>query len=235
MEFINNAPRPGESVQPTGIHPHYIVRLHVAGDTSLDRAGRRLFPMEANMPDKISFGIDSSWDTPFMKFSEGVDGAFERAGPAGAAVQTGMQASGLTTKFKHASAQVWQSSSPLSFTFPFQFVAETDPRIDVIDKIKALMKLQAPSEGPGGILIAPGPTLASMAAESLKLSDNSRVITLRIGNMMELSPAIIKSVTGDIDALMHSSAAPMSASVNVTVESFFTSVTVDDIDKLFKV
>lgn len=210
----------------------YKIILDVRGDESVDTGGNKLFPMEAAMPEKFSLSMSANWDTPFNKFNEALEGKVSGGGVPGA-VGALLQSVGQTVKFKQASAQVWQSSSPMTFSIPFIFVAVNDPVKDVVAKVKALLKLVAPSEKAGGRLAAPGPTLGGQAIDAMGIAPDSRQVSISFGKFLRLSPAIITSVNADLDSIFGVSGAPMFAAVNVEVTSFYTSVTTQDIDKMF--
>lgn len=232
-EIIRRAPPPSGSIYTT--NPNYQIVLDVEDTRLLDSAGGKLFPMVANLPEKFSFGMGSQWSTPFDKANEIVEAAADRAGIVGSAAKAGMAATGTTFKSKATSAQVWQSSDPMTFSIPFVFVANKNPITEVRDKIRALLKLVAPTEltNAGIGLSAPGPTIAGQAADGFGFSKDSRKTTLIIGRLLTLSPIIITSVQCDMDAIFHSSGAPMFATVNVEVQSFFSCFTTNDIDAMF--
>lgn len=223
------------------IPPQYQLVLDVRGDDTLTSDGQgKIFPIVGAVPQHYNISLSSQWDAPYANtnvFDKAAGGA---AALAGGRVGAGINAVrnsgaggaiagafGVSTKLKSQTVQVWQGSSGLSFSFDLVFHAKTNSETDVRDKHIALLKLAAPSEGPGGILLAPGPTLVDQIFEGRK-------ITLAIGTYIFLDNIVIKSVGTDIESLCDEKGIPIAMTINVEIESLYSSFTVQDIEKAFR-
>lgn len=208
------------------VHPNYQIQLHVTNDTTLDSEGRRIFPIVAFLPEKFNIQFSSQYNTPFARSLSDI---IAKVGGevAGALSATAAAAAGIGTKLKSTTIQMWEESSPLTFSVDFVFQAITNTIADVQDKHRALLKLCAPSLGPDGqTLHSPGPTVFSEVM-------NGRTITLQIGSYLRMSPVIVKSVSSDVDTILDKNGIPMSMSVNVQIESLYSCFTTQDIDQMF--
>jgi hypothetical protein len=200
------------------------------------------------MGDKYEIQLRSQWDSPFSKTSigEGVSALGKWIGgknmpDTGGLVDSVLGTSGVGSRLKQQTAQVWQSTDPLSFSFEFNFAAINNAADEVTSKLVALLKLAAPSEMDVGGLIgirAPGPIVGQKmlktAGDATGFFDvKSRKITLHIGNFMVLEDIIVTSVSSAISGLVDVNGNPIFAAVNLSVESFFSCFTVQDIDKAF--
>ncbi len=195
----------------------YTVQLIKSGDPSGDN-----WTITANMPEKINFGISAQWDTPFARTNP--DGSSAKA----AAANLGMKMTGMTTKFRWQSAQVWESSSPFNISIPFVLTAQTDAGTDVKENFKRMLKLVTPSTmgGEDGLLIAPGRTVVGGALNGTK-------IKCIVGMFLTLEDAVVKSVSADMDSMFDSGGNPMSMTVSVELESFWASFTTSDVNAMF--
>lgn len=192
--------------------------------------------ISGNIPESYEFSLGTTWDAPFNQpLSELVPGNLTiRGRSVGQYAQAGSRAlqagTGITTHNKYLSALMWTGGSSMDLTLPFVFHAVSDPIIEVVNPMKTLMKLVAPSEisGTHGMLKAPGPTVLGTVTEE------GDIITVEIGKFLILSPVVVESVSQAFDTQFNSLGIPIAATVNVTVKSFYT-VTKEDIDKFFRV
>ena len=215
----------------TGVVPEYQVMLDVRGDESVDRSGKKIFPIVANLPERFNMELSSQWDTPFARTSVGDVASAMSGGKVSAdVINTGLGATGVGKTSKPQTAQVWQESSPMGFNLEMIFRAVTNSEIDVRQKHIALLKLVAPSEF-GGVLIAPGPNIRDKMIDA----SNSRLITLHIGRYIKLQNVVIRSVSSDVTALFDKHGIPQAMSISVAVESFYSCFTTQDIDLMFTV
>ena len=203
----------------------YIITLAV-GASDLGDA----FAVSTALEETFSLSLSSEWITPFAKSNMENLSSIMGEGKADL-VNKLAQAVGLNARSKAQTVQVWDNSSAISFTIPFTLIAYTDAEKEVRDVVKNLLKLEAPSVK-GLMLQAPGPTLASEAADSFS---GGRDITLQIGSFLTLRHCIIKNVDAQFESKLNANGTPISAKVTVTIESFFTCFTTADIDDLFKV
>lgn len=215
-----------------GVVPEYQIVLDVRNDQSVDSSGRRIFPLVGNLSEQFNLEFSSSWDSPFAR--TGINDLLGRvSGLDSESIAGALGAVGMSNKIKHQTAQVWQESSPLSFNVEMIFRAQKDSLREVKDRHRALLKLAAPSElanTGGAVLRAPGPTLSG------KLIDpNSRQITLYIGRYLKVENVVIKSVSSDVECLFDKDGIPQAMTIALAVESYYSSFSTNDIDKMFGV
>ena len=198
----------------------YTVRLTVSGDTTIN--GGQPTTFEANLPERYHIALTSSWTAPFAK----TDYA-SLAGKYASIAEAAMSVTGIGQKSKQSSAQVWESSSPISLSLDMHFMAQSNTDTEIRQKHKLLLKLAAPSETlAGAILVAPGPTIAGAIF-------GGRNIRMEIGDYLLLNSVVIKGVSADMTSLCEAQGIPIGMTVNVDVESFFSCYTVQDIDAMF--
>lgn len=193
------------------------------------------------LPESFSFGLTSNFDRPLdQPLSNLNNGGGAMANPIVKSAATAI--TGQTTKMKFMSGAVWTGGSYLSISLPFLLHAYTDAKSDVMNKLVQLMSLAAPSEdGIGGTLRAPGPTVANLDAimeGNFSLQGNpfqmgGDVITVNLGRFITLTPCIITEVVPTFDTMFDQNGTPMGVSVNVSIETFFTT-TQEDLVKAFK-
>lgn len=214
-------PSVDEYVKKFGIDPKYLVTLAVKGDSSLSTNGG-MFYVTTSLDQTFSISMGSHWDAPFANAMS------ELVGKAGKGAEAGMLAAksfGIEMKNRNQTAQMWQNSDPIGFSLPFTFIAVKDPKVEVADKVRNLLKLAAPSSD-GFLLKAPGPTLAGQVL-------GGRQITLYLGQFLTLENCIVKRVDAQFDSIIGEDGIPLKAKVTVDVESYYTCFTVQDLDALF--
>lgn len=208
----------------------YQVILEVTGDDTIDQS---VFPIYANLPERFNMDMSSSWDTPFAKTDAGAFAENLTKGRVNASfTNDALGVSGVSTRKKEQSANVWQGSSPLQFNIDLVFRANTNSQTEVRKKHKALMQLMAPSEK-GGILLSPGPTVIDAIKKSF--GGSGRSITLSIGNYLKLKDVIITNVSADVTCMFTKDGIPTNMTINIGVQSFYSSFTVQDIEEMFKI
>lgn len=212
-----------------GVDSGYVVTLTVLSGPLVSDGG--VFSVSTTMDESFGLSMGAQWDAPFANaMEEGLDKA--KAGMGGKAqavvglAQLGAKASGVSTKNRYQTAQLWQSSDPMRFSIPFTFIAREDPVKEVQERVQKLLKLAAPSNQLGVMLTAPGPTLAGQALGGTQ-------ITLQIGRFIRMENCIITNVDAQFDAIIGESGVPHKAKVTVEVCSFYTCFTTEDIDDLF--
>lgn len=214
----------------------YLVNLVVRRD------GANVVNLSTPIPETFELSLSSNYDHPMDQPLSSLAG--NAGGLVTQVVRAGTVAStGLTTRNKYLSGAVWIGGSRINVSLPFILHAYKDPKKDVMDKVVQLMSLVAPSEGIGGMLVAPGPTLANMEALaggnfSQDVIANAAQwggddITLSIGKFFTLNPCIITNVGTTIETMFDRDGIPIGATVNVSVESYFTT-TKEDLIKHFK-
>lgn len=182
--------------------------------------------LTTQLPERFPIGLATSWDTPFNQpLSD-----FLAGGNAARLEQLGRLSKGVTSLNKWMSGAVWTSGSVLEVSeIPFVLQAYNDAYKDVMSPFLKLLRLVTPIESTKGMLKAPGPHLLGENVFEL----GGEIITLRIGNFFKMSPCIIESVQGDFDTQFDEEGYPISATVSVTIKSFW-SISRQDIDKMFK-
>lgn len=211
-----------EYVKKFGIDPKYLVTLSVKGDSTLSGGEGKMFYVTTSLDQTFSISMGSHWDAPFANVMSELIG---KAGGGAAVAATAAKTFGIEMKNRNQTAQMWQNSDPVSFSIPFTFIAVKDPKVEVADKVRNLLKLSAPSME-GILLRAPGPTLAGQVL-------GGRQITLHIGEFLTLENCIVKRVDAQFDSIIGEKGIPLKAKVTVDVESYYTCFTVQDVDALF--
>ncbi len=215
----------------SGVHPNYQVVIDVENDPVFEKDA--IFPIVANLPERYHIDFSSSWSNPFAK-NYVQDAASTVLGDlGGAAVGIASNVTGISTKLKSQSVQVWEQSSPLSFSIDLVFVAKTNSIKDIRDKHRALLKLAAPSElsqGGGQVLVQPGPVIVNT-----KITPGSRKISMTIGNYLFLDNVIVTNVSSDVSTLCDEQGVPQHMLINVGIASFYACFTTQDIDRAFKI
>lgn len=224
------------NASPPNVKPHisdiYLATLVVKRD------GADYINLSTPLPENFDFSLSSSYDRPLdqplSNLSNNNSGIMSPTGKIATTMILGQ-----TTKHKYLSGAVWVGGSYLGISLPFVIHAYEDSKVDVIDKVVQLMSLVTPSEsGPGGLLQTPGPTVGNLGAmmagdfsEASQMSGDE--ITINLGKFFTLSPCIITSVQPTFDTQFDQKGTPIATTVNVTIESFFTT-TKEDLIKAFK-
>lgn len=216
----------------------YIVTLRVQNDKTVGG----IFSVSTSLDESFGLSLRSEWSAPYANaMSDALDRGAARSDERNGNNRTsakldiarrGADAMGWKDQNKSTTAQVWQSSTPISFNIPFTFIAQTDAKIEVQDKVMNLLKLTAPSEKLG-MIQAPGPTIAGQAKQLVGASD--RRITLQIGKFLFLDNCIVNGVDVQFDSIIGVKGIPHKAKVTVDIASYYTCFTVQDIDNLFAV
>jgi hypothetical protein len=206
------------------------------------RHGELIINMDTPLPENFGLHLTSSYDRPFAQpLSETAGEKTGEGQGAQYAENISRATTGITSINKYLSGAVWSSGSTLILTIPFAIVAYDDAYLEVTDKMKKLLQLVAPSEGIGGMLVAPGPNLNTQGVTSLLPGDFTNAvqlggdeITLNVGRFFRFSPCIINSVDCTFDSQFDAVGNPIAATINVTFEAYWTT-TKEDLDKFFAV
>lgn len=235
IKNINTAVVPAVAIRPTVQNTAYQVELDVRAPSNYMKRltnGQKIFPIVANLPERFNMNLSSQWDSPFAKSLAQTAGDAV-GGAAGAAISNLPGVAGVADKLKAQTIQVWQASSPMSFSIDFVFNAQESTETEIRKRHIALLKLVAPTEMgeglAGNVLAAPGPTVIGAAF------GDSRRISMRVGKYMYLEDIIVKSVSADLVSKFDENGIPISMTCNVDVESFYSFFTTQDIDKMFQV
>lgn len=205
----------------------YQVRL-IVKDDELGKADVFI----GNLPERYHIEMSSSWSSPFAKSDYSSIARTALGDKAGSLVQTLSDISGISTKTKQASIQVWESSSPIGFSFDIILRAKNNTRTEIRDQHMKLLKLVAPSESHDGLMLRqPGPS--ALDAISKHFGQKSRNISLEIGTYLLLESVVVKSVSTDMSSMCDKDGIPIELTVNVAVESVFSCFTEQDITQMF--
>lgn len=218
----------GGSARANDVKPNvpsmYQAHLRVMSD------GAEKVSLKTPLPENFMLSLGTSWDNPFNEPVSNFASA-SAGGAQGQALQlagTGVTAAtGFTTLNKWLSAAVWTGGSMLKLDLPFVLQAYADPKKEVVEKMRELMKLVAPSEYAGQFLKAPGPYV-KIPGQGVSGDE----ITVSIGNFFTMGPCIIDNVTETFDTQLDKNGDPIGVTINVSVISYFTT-TKEDLDKFF--
>ena len=181
---------------------------------------RKTIIISTPLPQNYAFSMTSEFNNPFNQ-------PLLEAVPGGGAIETGIRQAGYTTMNRWMSGASWTGSSEFSIDVPFVLQAFSEPREEVVRKMRDLLKLVAP-DVEGEMLKTPGPYVLSSGKADLG-GDN---ITISIGKFFKMSPCVITSVTEDFDTQMDYQGLPIGAVVRIQFKSFWTCTKLD-LDKFF--
>lgn len=238
---VMSAIRPTANRTGLAANRSYQIVIDVQGDEALLKpvggAQRKIFPISANLPERFHMEMSSNWTMPFEGMTAGSAAGsaaqFLGAGAAsqtiGNAVDTGLGAAGIGQKLKSQMLQVWESSSPLEMNFDLIFYAHSNTETEIKQRHLALLKLCAPSSLVGSeVLEAPGPKVIEGAT-----SNSGRQINVFVGNYIQLTNVIVRSVGSDIVSLFDDNGLPIGMSINISVCTWNACVTGEDLDNMF--
>lgn len=237
-------PSPEQARSKPAISTIYTAQLDVRSSD-----GESDVSLETQLPETFSLALSAEYDRPYAQPLSQIAGSAVGMGSGASAAEKLVTAStGATSLNKYMSAAIWSGGGVLQVNMPFVLTAYDDARTEVTEKFIKLLSLVAPDEK-NGFLIAPGPTIvngqdvwdnlssgnttgagASLSSGSLGGDD----ITLRVGRFFVLNPCIIRSVDLSFNTLFESEGQPISATINVQIESYFTT-TKQDIQKAFSI
>lgn len=193
------------------------------------RDGAEIISLSTQLPENFSFSLATSWDNPFNQpVSNFLGGASGGYGASTDLLTTGVKAgTGFTSLHKWLSASVWTGGSLFSVELPFVIQAFEDPKREVVEVMRDILKLVAPSEYMGKFLKAPGPKIDISSG-----SITGDVISVEIGNFFRMDQCVIESVSETFDTQLDANGDPIGVTINVSVKSYFTT-TQEDIDRYF--
>lgn len=226
---IGTASRPDSSIVANN-NRRYKVLIDVRGEEAATLGagpnGSRIFPMEANLPERFHMEMSAQWGMPFAQAS--LPEAIAGNGIGGAVLNAGAAAAGVGTKAKSQFVQAWDQTSPLQFSLDLIFYAQESTEREIKQRQLALLKLVAPSSK-GEMLIAPGPRLLG---EGL-LNVEGRQIDIYIGSYLKLQNVIITNVGTDVVTLMDNNGIPIAMTINLGFQTWNACVTTEDLDAMF--
>lgn len=217
---------------------NYQVIIHVSNDEALTSSvastGDKIFPIRANLPERFHLELQSNWIMPFDIGTAG-EVAGDAAGAVGLGAASGfiqrgtdmaLAAGGVGNKIRGQMIQTWESTGALELNLDLIFYAHSNTRREIKDRHLALLKLVAPSAGPGGVLSAPGPTIIGGVR-------GGRRIDLQIGTYLFMQNVIVRSVGSDMVSLMDENGIPIAMSINISVSTWNACVSAEDLEEMF--
>ena len=196
----------------------------------------------ARLPESFTMGITSTWEAPIPGMVGAVAGNLAGAaasaaasipGALGAAVRAAtavagplaqLSGFGASPKTQKMSTLLWQDTSPIEFSLPIIFTAETDARMDVMVPVAELIRLSAPiAVGPVGMLMSPGPNI---------LREFSGGIRVRLGKFFDCNNCIVTASNVEFDTKPTANGALTYARVDISITTAVVP-TQDDIIKWF--
>lgn len=197
--------------------------------------------IKAAMPEQFDLSAESDYAQAFP------GGAASFVDEKSRALGNLMRLNGYNMMTKEMSLQVWQGSSPMTFSLPLEFVAENDPYTEVTLPIANLYKLTVPRTvgDSGGFLRAPGPTIdvnfsgLKDAAGDILAGDISKAISVRdnikleLGKHLVFKQVVIPSVSQSYNVQYAKGGQPIRATVTINFITLFTP-TSTDIDEIFQ-
>lgn len=200
--------------------------------------GKQSFVFKGYIPEDFNFDLDSNW-SPQGGINEFAQDALNSAtrGVAGA-VQQG--AFGGRPVFKQGSYQTWEGPSYLGITLPFELVAWSSGKEDVLDPIIAMLSLVTPLEQDNGLLLPPGlsPLEAALGNSGGPGEFKGRRISVRIGDFFFMDknedPALITNVSTAVESQFEvGTGVPISATMNVNIISYYP-MTDKSVQRIFR-
>lgn len=197
--------------------------------------GKQSFVFKGYIPEDFNFDLDSNW-SPQGGINDVLQNtASNLTGGVSDLVQTGTQGGRVANKF--GSYQTWEGPSYLGITLPFELVAWSSGKEDVLDPIIAMLSLITPREQEAGLLLPPGLSPIDAAANSTQREFSGRSIRVRIGDFFYMGkedPALITNVSTAIESQFEvGTGVPISATMNVNITSYYP-MTDKSIQRIFK-
>lgn len=235
---VGSAVRPSHSGGLASNRSYQLV-LDVQGDEALIQpvggAQRKVFPIYANLPERFHMEFSSNWNTPFegktmgdMAGSAADATGLGGGGMIGAGIDSALGAAGVGQKLKGQMVQTWENTSPLEMNFDLIFYAHENTEREIKERHLALLKLCAPTVLLGTqVLEAPGPKLLQAGGLS------GRRINLFIGNYLQLTNVIIRSVGADLVSLFDENGIPIGMSINIAISTFNACLTGEELEQMF--
>ena len=133
-------------------NPNYCV--YITSQREPKNGSPRTIAVMANLPETFDMSVSSEYAPAFMP--SGLQDAMGIVGK-------GMSAFGYSVVNQLFTQQLWQGTTPLTFTIPLELVAFSNADSEISAVIQDLFELVAPSKGVG-VLKSPGPSLKDGAA-----------------------------------------------------------------------
>jgi hypothetical protein len=128
---------------------------------------------------------------------------------------------GFSTKWKQFSYQTWTGTEPLSATVSVAFRMRANAKADVWDKVVTLLQFSLPSEGTGGNLIPPGPTIVEAFSGN---TNSGKRYTVNLGGL-NFPNVLITRCEPSFSKTRTKSGYPIYAKVSVTFQTVTSATT----------
>lgn len=198
--------------------------------------------VEAILQEKISFGMKSTWDSVTPTALGDLANTFTQFFGEKAAVNTLM------------SRRMWKGSEPITISMSLQFWAASSAQKEVLDPIKTLMKMAAPSKGKAlnkwlgsdiNLLDPPGPS--PFTSESVLRTQTNKMrganidkqdlkggdfISISIGKYLRFDNVILNEPQITIENKVTRGGLPIRGEAVVTFQTY-TIYTKEDIEEMF--
>jgi hypothetical protein len=223
--LIGSLPPVIETISPTsGFNKNYMVYLHGRDETNA------VVSVYASIPEQFNLHLQSDWGS--LLSSPHLSGIVGALSQKGGNIATGVATAskdliGITDVSPALTHLVWQSTSPINITIPFQFNAVEDEEIDVVNPMVTIAKLVLPSFTKHHLLRVPGPTILKPKSHGSPYN-----ISLRLGTGIKMPDVIVTSVSLTMDSMFTKRGKIISAQadVSITTSRIYTK---DDVDLMF--
>lgn len=202
------------------LNPNYLVRISQQGGGKV----------QGFVPETFQLAVSSQFGQPFGQ------------GLMNSTIGTASKATlGVALTSQSMTAQIWEGSNPIEMTLEIEFVAESDPRSEVLQPIQSLLEMALPSKSKGFLLAPPGPKYSdiidweAMAGGTKGEGAAANQISLHVGKFLTFDNIVIENVNVTFHSMMHSSGIPMRATVAVTFKTFFVLLKEDMVDLFARV
>lgn len=130
-------------------------------------------------------------------------------------------------QFKQLGFQTWTGTRPMETSFTVNLHMKTDAKKDVVEPALAIARLCLPTEGSGGSLIAPGPSILTAlegSARSEESLEMGKILHCYLGSYV-LRNVIVKRAQPTFSKYIDDNGFPISAKVEVNVLTIFSATT----------
>jgi len=138
---------------------------------------------------------------------------------------------GFSSQFKQFGFQMWKSSDPVSFSPTFTFylgkAGEWNALTEVVNPIFEIANLCLPDEGPGGVLVAPGPTIISLLKGDKEEEEATvgRRVRAEIGGLVNFKAVVVKRAEPTFSKEVDSAGNPVSGKIQLELSTLFNATT----------
>lgn len=176
----------------------------------------------AEMPEELNVNVEQDWENPFkIVLNDKVQGAYQLI-----ANVAGFERN--TLLWNYDQLFTYMGGSPMQLSFEIVFTAHDSVNLNIVEPIKALMKLASPGEGQAAAgNRAVGQVLPEADLSRVRQLTKPPGCTIYFGKILKLQNVIITSVNPQITRPFVSGTngdfegAPMRVPVNLTIQTKF--------------